>query len=279
MDTSNELQNAIGQTTSLQSVAIKLPPFWPADPALWFSSIEAQFALRGVTTQQTKFYYVVAALGPQEAAEVRDVIMSPPAETPYDRIKEALTKRTTATEQERLQQLLSLEVLGDRKPSQLLRRMQQLLGDQASKMDDSFVRHLFLQRLPSTVRMILTAATAKSTEVLAQMADNMMDACPPTIAATEAKSFDATAPGTADSANIESLRTEVAQLSALVTKALQRQKSPGPRRRPSPHRSSFDQTSAAAANSSYCWYHASFGSSARRCRPPCSFAGNANTNN
>ncbi|XP_064470020.1 uncharacterized protein LOC135384763 [Ornithodoros turicata] len=140
----------------LSAVSMKLPPYWPADPALWFAHIESQFATRGIVSQLTKFHYVVSALSPNEAAEVRDIIMTPPTSGPYDRLKEELIRRTTASEQRRLQQLITSGELGDRKPSQLLRRMQQLLGDSAPSLDASIVRELFLQRLPSNVRLILT---------------------------------------------------------------------------------------------------------------------------
>ena len=85
--------------------------------------------------------------------------MNPPENNPYDVLKVTLIKWTTASEQRRLQQLLSAEDLGDRKPAQLLCSMQQLLGKKAGAMEPSLLREVFLQRLLS--RMIL-ASTAKN---------------------------------------------------------------------------------------------------------------------
>jgi hypothetical protein len=57
------------------------------------------------------------------------VCRNPPTDQPYTVLKEQLTKHTSLSEQRKLQQLLTGKELGDRKPTQLLRRMRQLLGD------------------------------------------------------------------------------------------------------------------------------------------------------
>ena len=104
----------------VSAVQIELPPFWPKDPALWFAQVEAQFRTRGVTVSKTKFDYVVSCLDPEFATEVRDLLLNPPAEEPYEALKAQLTKQTSASEQRRLQELLSTEELGDRTLSKML---------------------------------------------------------------------------------------------------------------------------------------------------------------
>ena len=77
------------------------------------------------------------------ATDVWDLILKPPDANPYDELKMVMIKCTTESKQRRLQQLFSSEELGDRKPSQLLRQLQKLLGDKV--IDASFLRELFLQ--------------------------------------------------------------------------------------------------------------------------------------
>ena len=168
-------------SASVSAVSLKLPVFWPADPEVWFAQVEAQFTTKGVTAQKTRFDYVIASLSPEFATEVPDVILKPPT---YDTLKTQLIKRMATSEQRKLQQLFSGEELGDRKPTQLLRRMQQLVGDKLGTADnDSFLHELFLQRLLPNVRMILASSDSSlSLDKLAELADKVAEVALPTVA-------------------------------------------------------------------------------------------------
>ena len=247
---------------AMAAVSVKLPPFWPADPAVWFAQVEAQFTTRGITSQKTRFDHVISSLSPEFAMEVRD-LLKPPAAHPYDTLKTELIKRTAASKQIKLQQLISGEELGDRKPTQLLRRMQQLLGDELGTADDanSFLRELFLQRLPANVRMVLASADGSmDLHKLADTADKVMEVAMPTVAAlSDARP---------DASEIKQLRNEVARLADLVSSLTTRSRRCSPSQPRRPH-------SPAPPNSpppgSLCWYHAKFGQAAQKCREPCSW--------
>ena len=69
------------------AVALKLPTFWTAQPDVWFAQAEAQFNLRGITADDTKYYYVVAALDQDTATRVLDLISHPPEDSKYSTLK------------------------------------------------------------------------------------------------------------------------------------------------------------------------------------------------
>ena len=114
---------------------------------MWFAQVEAQFSTRGITVERTKYDYIIAALSPDTAMEVRDLILNTPADTPYTVLKRELIRRTAGSNQQKLQRLFNEVELGDQKPSQLLRRMRQLWpgGD----TNEALLREQFLQRLPN----------------------------------------------------------------------------------------------------------------------------------
>ena len=129
---------------TVAAVAIKLPPFWPTDPLMRFAQIKAQFSTRNIMNQRTRFMYVVTALSNEFATKIRDLILNPPQEDAYSKLKDLLIKWTAASKRKQLQLLFTGKELGDWKPTQLLRRMQQLIRDAAGpNLDNSVLRELF----------------------------------------------------------------------------------------------------------------------------------------
>lgn len=173
-----------GAATAIATVSIKLPPFGPrtrrCGPPRWTPTLPP-----AESHHRKQFDYVIASLAPEVATEVQDLILKPPTANQYDVLKEQLIRRTAASEQRRLQQLLNTEDLGDRKPTQLLRRMKQLLGERVSSTEGMFLRELFLQCLSSNVRMVLASTSPTTTlDELAELADKILEVATPTISAT-----------------------------------------------------------------------------------------------
>ena len=268
-------------TPAVSAVQLKLPPYWPTDPEVWFAQVEAQFATRNIRAQKTKFDHIVASLSPTFATEVRDLILRPPPENPFDVLKEQLIKRTAQSEQRKLQQLFSSEDLGDRKPTQFLRHLQQLLGERATTIDNTFLRELFLQRLPSSVKMVLASTpNTVSLENLAEIADKIMEVAPPTptvgaVQLEQAPQF---------TSELQHLRSEVARLEDLIKSLTTNRR---PRRSPTPNRprpttpinrprptTPTNPGNQPVDTDTLCWYHQRYGEAAQRCRKPCSWVSN-----
>ncbi|KAH6940935.1 hypothetical protein HPB50_010441 [Hyalomma asiaticum] len=84
-----------------------------ATPTVSSVDVEAQFAARRITSDLTKYHYVVSCLPPPIPSEIRDLSLDPPAEKAYATLRETLVRRVTPTESQRLQQLLRDTYLGD----------------------------------------------------------------------------------------------------------------------------------------------------------------------
>ena len=142
--------------------------------------------------------------------------------------------------------------MGDWKPSQLLWRMQQLLGDKATSTDSAFLWELFLQRLPSNICMVLASTGEPTdTETLASLADKIMEVVTPQVSAV-----------TVD----PQPSSEVSQLRAEVARLIQSPRSNSCGRSASPAHS--------RPQSDLCWYHQCFGDAAQKCKSPCTKAEN-----
>ncbi|KAH9377940.1 hypothetical protein HPB48_006128 [Haemaphysalis longicornis] len=159
---------------------LHLPTFVCKNPHVWFAQVEAVFDLHRDTSEDYYFFrHLLCNLPPEVADEVADVIGAPLNDAPYQRLKQSILDRTTASESARLRHLLTHEELGDRRPSQLLNTMRQLVGAGNVDSNGALLKELFLQRLPQSTRIVLAAAEDLSLDRAAELADRVHDATSP----------------------------------------------------------------------------------------------------
>ena len=257
-------------TSNVCRIGVRIPPFWPEEPALWFSQIEGQFALSNITSDATKFYYVAAQLDNQFAVEVKDIIISPPETDKYVTLKTQLIKRLSASQEKKVMQLLRHEQLGDRKPSQFLRYIQDLAGLSVPK---DFLKTLWSSRLPQNIQTVIASQPDLPIEKLADLADKVHEIAPssPQVASTSAMATPP-APSMLEemAKQIQLLTKQVSELSTQVRHNSIPFKFRERSRSHSRHRRKL-------TSHQKCWYHFKFGSNAKKCVQPCTYGESENS--
>ena len=261
------------------AVAVKVPPFWPHDLELWFINLEGQFALANITKQITKFHYVVGNLLPEYARNVRSLLKDPKEATAYDDLKAGLLNSTSTTLQERLQQIVDREELGDRKPSQFLAALQNLMGE--TPVSDELMRGFFMRRMPPMVCAVLASLPADApVSQLATVADAVHAAAPstavPPIQQVSAENAGtprtSSAPvGAVGGLSVEDRLARLEQQMANLNKQLKRLSYSDRSRGRSVNRDKSQERNKEGP----CFFHRKFGDKARRCEAPCTFSKNA----
>ncbi|KAL4718115.1 hypothetical protein ACJJTC_004103 [Scirpophaga incertulas] len=248
--------NNHGNTNSDQAfinrVSIRTPPFCKDRPSLWFSSLEAQFHINGITQEVTKYHFAISHLD-------------------MECIRESPMRR-------KLGVLLESEPIGDRKPSSFLRHLRSLAGP---CFPEQLLKTIWLNRLPRHVQLILASWKEQTLEDLWDLADQLMEITfhtPPAPVTFEVSSSQAAAPTAADFQDLNRKVEELTRAVAALTAA-------GPsggahhlhchatsRRRNRSH----SRSRSRSRNMQLCWYHARFASKARKCEQPCQWSNNAN---
>ena len=108
------------QETQQHAVSLKLPEFCASHFRVWFQQTEAQFALMQVTADNTKYFYVVAALDQDSAQKVIDLLENSPRDHKYVALMKRLLNIFDLSNNERAARLLNMPQLGDKKPSVLM---------------------------------------------------------------------------------------------------------------------------------------------------------------
>ncbi|XP_036334856.1 uncharacterized protein LOC118745515 [Rhagoletis pomonella] len=263
----NEASTGVGPSAAATSekammvnkVSVKVPPFWPEHPEIWFAQVEAQFSVAGVSTDSAKFNTVVAAVESNVLAQISDAILNPPDNGKYDNLKRRIIDRYCESEQKKTQKLLSDVDLGDKRPTQLLSELSELAKN---KVSTEFMKSLWLQRLPVQVRAILQASNADLPD-LAKLADKILEV-------GDFQQVSVVAKGNAADETFSGISKRIERIEAQFDKLIQNTKYRTNRRSRSVSRGRDARANTPMrTKGELCWYHQVHGDNARKCRPPC----------
>jgi hypothetical protein len=152
------------------AMSLKLPTFWPQNAKVWFLQVEAQFNLRKITDDDTKYFATVAALDQATSSRLLSVLSAPPRTNKFDKLKRHLLDTFSLSRRERAATLLHMAGLGDKKPSELMDEILALLDDHEPCL---LVEQIFLEQLPEDIRMQLAEADFSDPRAVAIRADTL----------------------------------------------------------------------------------------------------------
>lgn len=240
------------QALQLEAASRKLPMFWRQYPDLWFVQVEANFARARITGDRTKVVDIMSQLEPEMLLQLREFNRRPENEQTYQALKDFLMKRYAKSDCKRTQDLLENLGLDDRRPSDLLREMRQVAGEDVSA---SFLKNMWMQRLPINVQQLLLGQTG-DIDMIAEYADRLCEMNPNSVLSIEKN-------GNKPLDRMDKLEAQINRL----TKSMERWKAPP--------KNSGDgkqqKTISSSTDRTVCYFHSRFGDKAHKCREPCDY--------
>lgn len=156
-------------SASVSHVAVKVVPFYRKNPEIWFTQLEAQFALAKVTCAKTQYFHALTAL-PEDVASKLTVSAS----TDYNSLKEQVLDSLKANKHLLIEQALSAVDLGDRRPTELVSEIKKRFQDINLTPDDTIIKSRLLSALPCHIRSALVGHDSASLDDYARIADSML---------------------------------------------------------------------------------------------------------
>lgn len=258
---------------------IKLPSFHPKFAQRWFEQAEQIMIGDNLSDDQCKLSLL--------SALPTDVLMESGAnaDDSYDGIKRSILKHYAMSKEQSIKEFLrDKPLLGDQKPSAVLRNMRRL----APGCED-IIRTQFFNMLPSQLCLSLKPLEDQlSLDQIADAADGLMDFVPKqSINATTAfhnpssntksQASDQSAEPVTAQSQINQLTQMVATLTTKVDhlsrgrspKRFNRRHSKNRRHGSSSRGSQYRNQNNQRSDSNLCYYHNNYGTRARRCQAPC----------
>lgn len=140
----------------------------------WFEAMEKGFLQKGALDERQRCRDIIVNLPLGIFSLCKEIQKDVTIASSYARLKDEVLLRTREWDEKKAKLVFRNECLGQRKPSELLQSMQQLV--KGSNIDPSLLRRCFLEKLPSYVQNTLSGdADQLQLSVLGNLADKLMD--------------------------------------------------------------------------------------------------------
>jgi hypothetical protein len=133
---------------------IKLPAFWSKDPTSWFCLVEGQFMLRNVANPIACYYYVFSSLSQDMVCLVRHLLYEETGPDSYANLRTSLLASHSLFNYQKMERMMRLSPMGDRKPSVMLAEM--LEYSPAGESTTAVFAYFLLQQLLREICVLLS---------------------------------------------------------------------------------------------------------------------------
>lgn len=276
------LNNGENHDNEINTIQLKLNPFWANSPVTWFIQTESLFNLSRVTRDISKYNHVVTSL-PQDVAEsVADLLENPPENQLYESLKKALIERHSLSIERRIQKLISGEEMGDKRPSEFYRTLKQLAGSSGT-VGDELIKKIWVSRLPNLINISLIPHKDDNIAKSCEVADQIWEALQ---TCHNISAIDNSIPTTShlvqsncasntqnDKSRVECLERQILELKLIISE-IKTDRNRGRSRARTLNNNYRNRSQSGKRfndNGKFCWYHFRYRDRATKCIPPCQF--------
>ena len=221
----------IDDHAEVRRISIKPPPFYYGNVPVWFQQLESQFVLANISNDVTKFHHAWAVFPEDIAVSIPQNLAEKQS---YVGLRDFLISSRQKSSSELMEQALAEYTKGDERPSELFQKIQRAMDD-AKIIDTKILQFKFLRSLPDAMRISLACQIDKTLPELVKIADLIHEQTGRTVHAIN------TTENSEIMNAIEGLRAEINLLKRRNTASIE--------------------------TANYCYYHATYGSRAKKCKP------------
>lgn len=242
---------------------------------LWFIRLEAWFSHNNIHVDQQRFHILTTLLDSTTLAQVYTEANFPPEHNKYATLQKALKVALEESKTKRYQRLLHGTELGDQRPSHRLNELKRLASNGLT-MNESLLKHIWLNHLPSEAQAILAATSDQSLGNLAKLADGVVESLSlKHVSAIRQNSEHEQEPEYVRDLrkSIQKMANEIKSLRKHAKSRDSSEETPRERSRNREKTQNRQRSPTPSARKHYtqCWYHFKFGENARNCESQCEY--------